>query len=105
MGSGTLGKYTAIGALFGASFVLVAGVIAHLLGVADSLTDSLTLAAFLFLIGQQSGVAVGRQEGHTEAVRTINGLATEVRTANIRLDAINAPPAAAVGQATADPHG
>jgi hypothetical protein len=103
MGPGTLGKYTAVGALFGASFVLVAAVLARLLGRGDAFLDSMALAAFLFLIGQQQGILVGRQEGHTEAVAKINGLATEVRTANIRLDAINAPPAAA-SRPPEDPH-
>lgn len=78
---------------------LLPRVVAAFTGIAavnDPFVDNLAFLSVGVLFGQQVGLSAGRQEGHAQAAATINGLAGQVAAANARLDAVGAPPAAAV---------
>lgn len=93
-----LGKYANLAAAFASIFVVVVNVIVHAAaGVfagarSDPFLDNLTILAF--------GVLMGQVGAHTEAVQVaaakINGMEADVKASQTRLDAIGAPPAAAV---------
>ena len=99
-----LGRYSAIGALIASLLVLVAAVATHVIYArSDSLLDTMAVLALGILLGQSNGVAVGRQEGNTEATNTINGLHAQVNALHRRADLGHLP--AAPEPAAAEPSG
>lgn len=102
-GTGPLGRFAAPAAAVACLFVIAAAVLTRVTRPGqpgDPFLDALAFAAFGVLIGTPLGAAAGRAEGRaegeTEAVRRINGALAQGAAANARLDALGAPPAAAV---------
>lgn len=95
MTASPLGRYAPMAAAAASLFVIVAAVLVHAFGKADTFLDYLAVLAFGTLIGVPLGAAQGRAEGTANAVQAINGALAQGHAANARLDAIGAPSAAA----------
>lgn len=94
-GVSPLGRFAAPASAFACLLVVAAAVLNRLLhpGQGDSFLEMLAVLGFGVLIGQPLGMAQGRAQGEAEAAAKINGLATQVQAANLRLDATGAPSA------------
>ncbi len=89
-----LGRYSAIAALVVSLGVIAAAVLYRVLyREGDPFLDQAAMVAVGVVLGSAGGVAVGSQAGQAAAAARINGLASQVQAANLRLDASGAPSA------------
>jgi len=90
-----LGRYSAIVAAAACVGIIAAAVLYRILyREGDQWLDSAALLALGAVLATPVGAAVGRQQGEAAAAAKINGMATQVAAANMRLDAAGAPSAA-----------
>lgn len=95
-----LGRYSAIAALVVSLGVILAAVLYRVLyREGDPFLDQAAMVAVGVVLGSAGGVAVGTQAGQSAAAARINGLASQVQAANLRLDATPGAPSAPVAAA------
>lgn len=89
-----LGRYSAVVAVV-AALGLIAGAVVYriLYREGDAWLDSAAMIAIGAIFAAPVGLAVGARQGESAAAAKINGLASQVQAANLRLDAAGAPSA------------
>lgn len=89
-----LGRYSAIVAAIAALGVIAAAVLFRIIyREGDQWLDSAALLCLGAVLATPAGAAIGARAGESAAAAKINGLATKVEAANLRLDAAGAPSA------------
>ncbi len=106
--SSPLGRYSAIVAALVVVALIASAILYRLVyREGDQWLDSAALLAIGAVLATPVGAAIGARQGEAAAAAKINGLASQVQAANLRLDAAGAPsaPVAAARLGVAPPEG